>query len=525
MMLFACTLPGGQFELRDRFGRTVNERGIVLVDWEGQLANPAVELHLTPPPEAGPFPTTATLTANSRRIYFDLPSRMAPEGPVKVVTFATATSSVPVRVAIFPDRDGADESYDLTVRMNSTPLTNHFPLRVVDQDVARSVEFPVVVDFSQDRTGFFADERRRKIVEQAAADWAYFLADMNTDIVRAGDEATFIWETNGFQHGNWVTNPSDYRGFLFYAHGICGEERRSGGAASAHAFQRTVQGELPLRRSGSYQAEVRGNYNALGWFLTRSDDDWSVTGNLMHEPNDLYSIAHHEVGHALFFNPAHTRFAEFKARGAVDAPKVVAYHGAPLPVDGEDHLTEMVDRLSGRGGFGGEYSETMPAGRWLITKLDLLVAESLGYRLRDTSAFRPLTVDCPKLPTGKVGQRYEYTLPVRGGIPSYDFQVVAGALPAGITLDRFTGSLQGTPLVVGPHEWMVRVAGQDAVSPGVEVRLRFEVQPNSEPAQVTPAWAEASGRGNSSEQRIHPAGESHGPVLQSGLAPIRELLR
>jgi hypothetical protein len=245
----------------------------------------------------------------------------------------------------------------------------------------------------------------------------------------------------------------------------------------------------------------------------------------MHEPNDLYSIAHHEVGHALFFNPAHTRFAEFKARGAIDASTVVAYHGSPLPVDGEDHLTGMVDRLSGRGGFGGEYADTMPPGRWLLTKLDLLVAEALGYRLRETSAFRPLTLGQVELPMGQVGQRYTHSLPVRGGIPSYDFQVITGSLPAGITLDRFTGSLQGTPLLAGIHESTVRVADQDAASPGIEVRIQFKVQPVGESVAALPTRSEVPGRANSSERRTHAGNESHGPLLQGGLTPVRELLR
>jgi hypothetical protein len=41
------------------------------------------------------------------------------------------------------------------------------------------------------------------------------------------------------------------------------------------------------------------------------------------------------------------------------------------------------------GAFGNEYHGQMPGGRWLITKLDLLYAQAIGYELRGTSAFKP----------------------------------------------------------------------------------------------------------------------------------------
>ncbi len=39
----------------DKFGRILNEFGLVLVDWEGYMANPAIEFFLTPP-EGAVFP-------------------------------------------------------------------------------------------------------------------------------------------------------------------------------------------------------------------------------------------------------------------------------------------------------------------------------------------------------------------------------------------------------------------------------------------------------------------------------------
>lgn len=54
------------------------------------------------------------------------------------------------------------------------------------------------------------------------------------------------------------------------------------------------------------------------------------------------------------------------------------------------------DALSGFGAFGNEYHGLMPARRWIITRVDLLALEQVGYKLRPSS-FAPwedATPDC-----------------------------------------------------------------------------------------------------------------------------------
>ena len=96
------------------------------------------------------------------------------------------------------------------------------------------------MDFSRDQTGFFNQAARRDIVRQAAEDWTYFFAGMNLDLVAAGAEQTFIWNSNGFTGGTYATNAAAYRGFLLYAYGIdqASPPYRSGGEPSfAGGFQ------------------------------------------------------------------------------------------------------------------------------------------------------------------------------------------------------------------------------------------------------------------------------------------------
>src|SRR5687768_12527769 len=66
----------------DNFGRRLNERGMVLVDWEGQIANPAIRIFVRPPSDAT-FPASAVISGTESRLYFDLPSQATGSGPNK----------------------------------------------------------------------------------------------------------------------------------------------------------------------------------------------------------------------------------------------------------------------------------------------------------------------------------------------------------------------------------------------------------------------------------------------------------
>src|SRR5256885_1426461 len=59
------------------------------------------------------------------------------------------------------------------------PYTTLFrSIHVQDLDRDAAPAFAVRVDFSRDTTGFYEDEAKRAIVRRCAADWAYFIGDM-----------------------------------------------------------------------------------------------------------------------------------------------------------------------------------------------------------------------------------------------------------------------------------------------------------------------------------------------------------
>jgi large repetitive protein len=67
-----------------------------------------------------------------------------------------------------------------------------------------------------------------------------------------------------------------------------------------------------------------------------------------------------------------------------------------------------------------------------------------------------MTITPGTLPNGSVGVAFNQTLAGNGGTPPYTFGVVAGALPAGVTLTS-AGILAGTPTSRGTSEPTIRV--------------------------------------------------------------------
>ncbi len=472
----ACAAESSPKELRveDLFGRDVTRRGLVLVDWEGQQANPAIMFYVVPPADLA-FPAEAVLTASQSRLYFDRPSETGPNGPRKVVRFDKHMKAA-VHVSIFPDRDGRHEDHTLEITL--TDGRGHkehrsVPMHVIDQDREQPDGFSITVDFKQDQTGFFQEEKRRAVVTEAARDWAFFFADMQLRPIPIGAEETLIWGPDGFKSHHRVTNTQVYKGFLLYAYGIKSDLLRSGGEPSPFGeFQTSGDQSLPIRRSGGLEIEVQGNYNTRGWLASRSDDDWWKATNLRDVPNDLYSIAHHEIGHALIFNPNNRRIERGKK---IDSKRLRAYLGSDPVLNNSDHLETVVDPASLRGAFGNEYHGNMPAGRWLITKLDLLCAEAIGYELRATTGFLPLAILTDQLPPATLGRNYSARIEAASGVPIYHWDIIKGVLPEGLGLDAFTGQISGVPKSHGTWDFTVRLRDYSDNKAGQQRSFTLEV--------------------------------------------------
>ncbi len=470
--------------LRDRFGRDLRERGVLLVDWEGHIANPVCRLSLSLHPRVN-LPARVVLRANGCRLMFDLFSEVGADGPSKTLLYEGNRRRADFLMAIFPDHDGADEDYELTAELTTgvgERRTLRWPVHVLDQDRNRPSPFTIALDYTQDRTGFFESGPARRILERAVTDWAYFLDEQGFDSVEAGAETAFIHDPTTFESGWNVTNPRSYRGFLLFAQGIRGPEKRSGGRASDGGELQTRDGKpTGLRRSGTVISEVTGNWNGLGWSMEDSDDRWWVSSCHAREPHDYYSVVRHEVGHCLIYHRVHPAFAHLSQSGTLRDREIEHYLGRRPRVNASEHLFDTVDPASRAGAFGNEYGGDMPRKRWLITKLDLLVMKAVGYRVRTVTPLEPLVIPRRMELVAEVGRPCEGRIEAQGGVPAYCFSVVGGRLPEGVELDSFMGTFHGAPKTAGIYRATVTVADSDATRRPVRTTVTFHVKGRSGP--------------------------------------------
>ena len=482
IMLFASTgvafcdgPPPVTVPVHDIFGRDISASGLILTDWEGYMANPAIEFTVLPPPGTA-FPANATITSPEPRLYFNLPSDAGEKGPRKQLQFAT-DAPAPVSVAIFPARQKKKLDTFLDIQVIDAKYKRwrlKLPIHVIfTEGHDPSATFPIAVDFSQDQTGFYSDTIHQETFRQAVKDWDFYLEDMHVSPVAARSEKTAIFERDGFKKSHLVTNTNAYTGFLLYTYGIAGPEMRSGGEPSMDGeFQAIGTEKLPIKRSGGVEVEIDGNYNRLGWLPPLEDDEWWKATNLGNVRNDLYSIQHHEMAHSLFFNPTN---AKFPRGGVIKSDAIEAYLGTDVRVDSSDHFNGFIDPASLHGAFGNEYHGQVPYGRWLITKLDLLCIEAIGYKLRKVDALAPLAIHSDPMPVAFLGRPYQASLKAEGGIPTYDWEVAGGSLPPGLSINSFTGAISGTPAKLGAAAFTIRLRDNTKNARGVSQNLTIIV--------------------------------------------------
>lgn len=84
-----------------------------------------------------------------------------------------------------------------------------------------------------------------------------------------------------------------------------------------------------------------------------------------------------------------------------------------------------------------------------------------GQRVLQLVIQAPLEITTDTLPNGVQGEPYGAVVSASGGAGGYSFQITAGALPAGLTLNVTNGVVSGTPTEVGNFTVTVQVTAQD----------------------------------------------------------------
>jgi hypothetical protein len=462
----------------DMFGRTVNTYGVKLVDWEGYLANPYIQLTVKPPQDAQ-FPVTIDLKAEgTSRLMMDLPSQLTATGATKTLTFANASEQKTFKLEIASKRGaGQDELHTLRLAIrdgSGATFQQSMPIRVQqDEKTALQPTIPITFDYRYDTvTGYFSDPAFRTAAEEAVKDWFRFFDVTPFDTVAAGAENNHL-PGNDWQNEITVTNNAAYNGMYVFFRGIQSPYSTGYPAANGKYFTRNGQQVAgPLHRSTAMIFEYDEANKQL--FTSLADEDWyktDIAGSVL----DVHGLVMHEYGHAVAYHSDWAGMRSYVSGGGND-PDVVDYMGYAVPLDSSYHIPgdqRNWDRLSGQSGGWTHY---FPTRRWMLTKLALLVAENAGWKLnRNLTPFLKPAITTSSLPQATPGQSYTQTLAAKGGVPFYDWQVTSGSLPAGLSLDRFTGTISGTPTTAGTSTFTVQLRDYDSRSTPVAKSFQLQV--------------------------------------------------
>jgi hypothetical protein len=115
-----------------------------------------------------------------------------------------------------------------------------------------------------------------------------------------------------------------------------------------------------------------------------------------------------------------------------------------------------------------------------ISFCDITLTDALGITASKTLSLTiqpQVTITTTSLPNGVMGEFYSRTLAVAGGLPSYQWSVAPGSLPAGLTLDSATGVISGTPAgPKGKSTFVVKVTDSKGATdttkpPGLSIEI------------------------------------------------------
>ncbi|MFC9706702.1 LamG-like jellyroll fold domain-containing protein [Paenibacillus sp. NPDC056933] len=470
----------GEAKIIDIFGRTLNDYGVELVDWQGYIANPYVKLNVVPPKDAA-YPLTIDIKAKgTSRLMMDRPSTLSETGAAKTLTFQNTGESKHFLLEIHPDRIGGNgeiEHYTLEFTVtdaNGNVQKQTTPIRVWDQDDAREPSLPLKFDYRYDTIQpYFSDPAIRNASEQAIKDWFYFFDMEPFDTVPANSEVTRLPQDNFDGHIS-VTNNEPYNGMWVYLRGL-NEPYSTGGASDNGKYHKRNGVTVPDRIHRSLLT-ILDFYDTVTPFSSLDDEKWYLT-EMSDTSTDVYGLIMHEFGHALAFSHSWRGMAAYKRSGGT-ADNIVAYQGVPVPLDDTYHIPgepQYWDRISGQ---NGGRTHLFHNKRWMLTKLTLLIAEKAGWTLnRSLTPFLSPAIKNTPVPNAKPGQNYELKLQAEGGVPFYDWYIAGGTLPEGLTLDRFTGKIAGKVSggAKGSYRFTVQLQDYDEKSAPVQKEFTLNV--------------------------------------------------
>jgi len=99
-----------------------------------------------------------------------------------------------------------------------------------------------------------------------------------------------------------------------------------------------------------------------------------------------------------------------------------------------------------------------------------------------------LIINQQTAPTANLGTKFSWRLTASGGIAPYNWQIVSGRLPPGLSLSPTTGQITGTPTAVGQYPISVAVSDSSAPPLGAQTNFTLTVTSPTAPSPLTLDW-------------------------------------
>ncbi|MHC4713163.1 MAG: putative Ig domain-containing protein [Planctomycetota bacterium] len=96
-----------------------------------------------------------------------------------------------------------------------------------------------------------------------------------------------------------------------------------------------------------------------------------------------------------------------------------------------------------------------------------------------------LVITTTSLPNGAVGSGYSQTLEATGGVTPYNWAVIIGSLPDGLSLNSSTGEISGTPTTEETANFTVEVTDSQAIPDTDQKALSITIDPPPDPLEIT----------------------------------------
>lgn len=467
------TGQGDDLTITNLFGDDITAGGLTLVDWEGPIANPAMKYFISGPDSLS-YPVNVTIASDMPGVYFNSPSLSTSTSASKTIVLESAGQKVDFLMATFMDKDGEEENFEVTLTYGDGcwDAQQKVAVHIIDQDYERPLSYPVTLDFSEETHPFINNDTIQSIVTQAAKDWAYYLDGSGLDTYSVGESSISLWSYG--RPPRDMFNKTAYKGFyLFVVGNLLTDPCICSTGFPSDEFQMSNGQQMPIPRMGGHALNVLGNFNENGFYKRQPYEDWKI--DQLANRTDVYGLARHEIGHAMVYEFGLPAYQKFIDQGFIKSPAIERYYPGgqfDLLDDAPLHLIYVVDPASQQAAYAA-FSEIMPSGENIMTKLDVLIMEAVGYPLRKNEVTRPLSMEISDS-VGRKDQNYSAQLLGKGGVPVYQYTWLSGDLPMGLQMDE-KGQITGMPQETGFFPIQVKVKDyslhQDSAS--VEVILHI----------------------------------------------------